>query len=109
MEEKVAQISEPLLKKQLKRCFNHKVIVFKIAKRSLNIWATFVRKFVAKEFQKSKNLVTLAETSPVVGRNEADEVWSVGDPVQIFEAARTHRQRLQVRQLFTQDSTNEFN
>ena len=33
---------------------------YKIARKSSNIWATFVRKFVAQNFQKSPNLVTLA-------------------------------------------------
>ena len=33
--------------------------VFKIAKRSYHVWATFVRKFVAENFEKSPNLVTL--------------------------------------------------
>ena len=33
--------------------------VFKISKKSTYIWATFVRKFVTKNFQKSPNLETL--------------------------------------------------
>ena len=36
-----------------------KIAVLKIAKRKLIIWATFVWKFVAEQFQKSPNLVTL--------------------------------------------------
>ena len=32
-----------------------------MSKKSPNIWATFARKFVAKNFQKLPNLVTLLE------------------------------------------------
>ena len=34
-------------------------MVSKLPKKSPNIWATFVRKFVAKTVKKSPNLVTL--------------------------------------------------
>ena len=34
-------------------------MIFKIAKKSPNIWTTFAREFVPKKFEKSPNLVTL--------------------------------------------------
>ena len=36
-----------------------KMDVFKTAKKSTHIWATFVRNFITKNFQNSPNLVTL--------------------------------------------------
>ena len=47
--------------------------VFKIAKRSYHVWATFVRKFVAENFEKSPNLVTDCTTGspfPTKGMND---------------------------------------
>ena len=41
----------------------------KYPKESSNIWASIVRKFVAKNFQKLPNLVTLLVTEKEVNRN----------------------------------------
>ena len=45
--------------KELAAVFSKKVLLSQLAKMSRNFWATFVRKFVVKNFQKSPNLVTL--------------------------------------------------
>ena len=44
--------------------FFHKSEGFKIAQKLLIIWATFVRNFVDKNFQKLSNLVTLIDSNP---------------------------------------------
>ena len=51
--QKVAQILDTIV-------FTLKVMLFKMPKQFPNIWATFIKKMVVKNFQKSLNLVTLA-------------------------------------------------
>ena len=59
---KCAQIIPVLAKNVGQAVFYLKVMCFNCPKKSLCIWATFVRKFVTKNFQKlSPNLVTLTE------------------------------------------------
>ena len=60
--------------------------VFKISKKSTYIWATFVRKFVTKNFQKSPNLVTLAVSWKMT------KDW-VAEEQQKFGSKKTFRKR----------------
>ena len=62
---KVAQIFPKVAPKIAKSVFIGKGMFFKIAPKSLYIWATFETKYFTQNFRKSPNLVTLG--SPMVG------------------------------------------
>ena len=50
----------------------YKAMVFTTTKKSPNIWATFVIKFIAMKFQKLPNLVTLVLVSMTIIVNRTE-------------------------------------
>ena len=59
---------------------------FKLSQNGIEFWATFVRKFVTKNFQKSPNLVTLAVSWKMT------KDW-VAEEQQKFGSKKTFRKR----------------